>query len=244
MKGDFQMNYILYVLVLFLVCSCGGANTQGFEKNTDLKIVFNITQEKGNKGDININPDLGLKSGVGDVGQETENSSTIDPKTNLLVPTEGAIGTIAEKGANSIIKDTVTKIDKRTKVDNTKTDSDNDFINEPVKIITPDKDEEENIFDSVEEYTLKWNKDRKRLVTWMNQDGSKYGDKINFTLDGDCKGEYLVQNDEWVNNEFEVVDDFHYSHSSGHGETKAEVLAPKKCTKEMNVKMTVTFKGA
>jgi len=110
--------FLILAVLTVLLNGCGGANTTGIAKKTDVKNTFNITLEEGNEGDVTISPDMKYASKQGDLGQETKNNSSVDPRTSAAFSDAAGLANAALDKASNDIKDATMRVKHQSSVDN------------------------------------------------------------------------------------------------------------------------------
>ena len=109
---------LISIIVVALLNGCGGANTTGIAKKTDVKNIFNITQEAGNTGDVTISPETRYASKQGDLEQDTKNNSSVDPRTSAAFSDAAGLANAAMDKASNDIKDATMRVKHQSSVDN------------------------------------------------------------------------------------------------------------------------------
>jgi len=151
-------------LLVFLLVGCGpNSSTHSGEKEVNLRLNLDI---HNNAGPVYVNPDFGLKYAQGDTTQDTKNSSTQAPITDLKIPiAQGAAS--AATGAMEAVKNTM---------DNSLEDSRNDnSATNPTPDIGTGGDTgstTEEVKPTGKRFALKPLKDNNKVFAWLGRSGA------------------------------------------------------------------------
>jgi hypothetical protein len=171
--------YLLNTLLLaFLISGCGpNSSTHSGEKEVNVRLDLDIHD---NAGPVYVNPDFGLKYAQGDTTQDTKNSSTQAPITDLKIPiAQGAAS--AATGAMEAVENVLDNSLKGSQNDNSDTNH------------TPDigtGSDTENTPDEVEltgnKIALRPDKINGKNWTWLSMSGDGIGGPVVFSFP-ECK---------------------------------------------------------
>lgn len=181
MKFSQIMLFLLAVAVLFLVWGCADSSTKGAMKDIDSKVTLTIND---NAGTVNIYPGLDVAANAGDIDQDTENSSSVDPKTTANAGWNGggATGQIdavdaAAEVAGSFFKDLSNRNSNNPKTEQVTVENDN-------KTPETTANETDEKIVTVEQHDLR-KISNGRCFAWLNHNGDFYGDNIKFVFSDD-----------------------------------------------------------
>jgi hypothetical protein len=160
-------NYLVVALMLVLLSACGTPKTSSNNKDLVIETVFKITN---NQGVINITPDVGTSSAIGDTDQKVTASPTTTTETPIDVAME----------------------DFSNPIDNSKKEIEKTPVAVPLADATPyPAEEQETILDWYTIPSMRYVDGNNKMFTWLSEMGDAKGQPVTFVFKSSDCGDFI-----------------------------------------------------